>query len=204
MREVDRPYSILVHNRPARLAFLFDCDQSGPSKNTLAEVDKMFDCNQSIWGGRRNRIFFASNFMLTADQWSLLELCDPDVVASFGPLDEQQIEAFERSCGPILIRDLSSTRGLKRNLAAWGDLPCVGVGPSPYLIEKLAKDFFNQKPLPLVLFNFGSECSEAIQRLIQWNFGEFHQSSSTEGRSAASLLTAFYRKSQRVSLKSPA
>ena len=176
MRQVDRPYSILVHNRPVRLAFLFDRDRNRPATDTLADVDETLDHNQSVWGGRRNPIFFTSSFKLTAEQWSLLEFCDPDVVASFGALDEQQLEAFERSCGPIIILDLSPTHGTQRNLGAWTNLPSLGVSPSQYLIEKLKKDLFSQKPHPLVLFNFGPQCPEAIQRFIRWNFGEFNQS----------------------------
>lgn len=175
MPEINRPYSILVHHRPARIVFIADSERKSASGDFLKNVDEIFDHNGSVWGGRRNLVFFGPKLALDSDQWSLLQLFDPDVVASFGALDQSQLKAFDRTVGPILIQDLLPMRGTERNLNAWGNLCSVGVPPFPDLIEQLDKNFLSLKPRPLVLFNFSVDCPKAIKRFIHWNFGEFYQ-----------------------------
>jgi hypothetical protein len=171
-------YSVLARNRPIRIAFLVDVSALGTSPVQLNDlIDEIVDYNNTHWGGRTNPIIFSQGDDLTASDWRLLELADPDCLLAFAPLPQKLLESLDKRLHPwsIEVDDKSKNpgRGIRLSFETGG----VPTPPTPANLARLRGpgSMLADREEKLLMFEFSESCEPDIKRFIHRNFGTFHQ-----------------------------
>ncbi|MBA2586732.1 MAG: hypothetical protein H0U99_09645 [Chthoniobacterales bacterium] len=97
-------YSIFVRNRPTRHGFLFD-GISFPSASPCFDelVDRIIDCADGAWGGRRWHLLPHRGETLADSTWQLLEALDVDYLHAFSPLAPALLTALNERVSPVVL-----------------------------------------------------------------------------------------------------
>ena len=140
-------------------------------------IDEIVDYNNTHWGGRTNPIIFFQGEDLTASDWRLLELADPDCLLAFAPLSHKLLESLDDRLHPwsIEVDDKSKNpgRGIRLSFETGG----VPTPPTPANLAQLRGpgSMLADREEKLLMFEFSENCEPDIKRFVHRNFGTFHQ-----------------------------
>ena len=105
-----QPYSIYIHHRPFRIAFLIN-----PASG-IDWVDRVIEYSRDKWGGRFNPIFFTDGLNIADDWWKFLRGYDPDIIYSTVPLSNELKKRIRIFLSPLRVEE---ARGRIRIFFTW-------------------------------------------------------------------------------------
>jgi hypothetical protein len=110
-----RTKQAIISPRPVRVAYIV------PVATSHDLLDMLFDEAMSRWGGRRTPIIQCDGADLSADDWRLLSLWDPDIIYAYINLDAKLHRRLAHRLAPSEIAIHEGDR-LRPQLAAVSDL----------------------------------------------------------------------------------
>ncbi len=90
-------FSVYVHKRPIKIAFLINPIQS----DWQEQIDAIWQYNQEKWGGRYNPIIPTDGDKIMEEWWDFVGKLDPDYIISVFPLSEELTKEIVKRICPI-------------------------------------------------------------------------------------------------------
>ena len=162
-------YSVFIHKRPIRLAFLIN-----PHEDQWPEqLDAICEYTLNKWRGRFNPVVPTNGETLEPEWWNFLKKIDPDYVISTTTLSESLKEQINQELHPIAVdvskRNQSDT---KPAISTFNDT--MRVIPNSSTPQRLSRIPFPLPPPPvLVNFQLGWTCDVDVKRFVLRNFGSY-------------------------------
>ena len=153
------PYSIYVNNRPFKIAFLVD------PNNTGEWVNEIFHFNREKWGGRFNPIIFTDGQTFKEEWWKFIRDYDPDIIYSTVTLSDELKKRIRIFLSPLRVEEPRSVE----KFISLSDHP-ISILPSGKNVQRVSRDIFNDKS-SLVYFEVDSTTPDNIKKFLDINFG---------------------------------
>lgn len=157
------PYSIYIHNRPFRIAFLID------PKVSIDWIDRVIEYNRGKWGGRLNPIIFTDGSTIEDDWWKFLRGYDPDVVCSIVPLSEELKKKIHIFLSPLSVKEINPEHAY----VGIDEYP-ISTSPTGENVSQIGSPLFDEKR-DLILFEVDETTPEKIRIFLERNFGLLEQ-----------------------------
>lgn len=158
-----QPYSIYIHHRPFRIAFLIN-----PALG-IDWVDKVIEYNRDKWGGRFNPIFFTDGSNIAEDWWKFLRGYDPDIICSTVPLSEELRKKIHIFLSPLQVEEVNP----EHVYISIGDYP-ISIFPTGKNVSQIGTPHFDEKN-NLIVFEVDETTPEVIKSFLNRNFGLLEQ-----------------------------
>lgn len=157
------PYSIYIHHRPFRIAFLINPELG------IDWVDRIIAYNRGKWGGKFNPVIFTDGIDIADDWWKLLRGYDPDIICSTVVLSEELKKKIHIFLSPLRVEEINPANDYIRI----DDYP-ISILPTGKNIAQVGAPFFDDKN-NLILFEVDASTPEIIKSFLDRNFGLLEQ-----------------------------
>lgn len=147
-------YSVFVHKRPIRFAFLINPHED----QWLEQLDAICEFTLDKWRGRFNPVVPTNGETLEPEWWKFLKKIDPDYVISPTAISESLKEQIHTELHPIAV-DISTPnqRDAKPRISTFNDT--MRVIPNASTPQRVSRIPFPLPPSPvLVNFQLGWTC----------------------------------------------
>lgn len=154
------PYSIYYENRPLRIAFLVD------PNDTHSLIDQIIEYNRDKWGGRFNPIILTDGNTIDEHWWKFLRNYDPDIIFATKNLSDELREKIQIFLTPLRVITVRDEAHPYINI---DDEP-ISILPTRKIVSILSNNFFGDDST-LALFELEEGTSQDIKDFVIRNFG---------------------------------
>lgn len=162
-------YSVFVHKRPIRFAFLIN-----PHEDQWREqLDAICEYTLDKWRGRFNPVVPTNGETLEPEWWNFLKKIDPDYVISPTAISESLKEQIHTELHPIAVEVSTPNQpDAKPRISTFNDT--MRVIPNSSTPQRVSRIPFPLPPSPvLVNFQLGWTCDIDVKRFVLRNFGSY-------------------------------
>ena len=160
------PAAIHLSYRPRRVAFLID----GSLERLEDILDAVLEFNVSSWGGRHNPILPLESGSLLPSYFPILDAADPDIICTFGDVQQDVVTQLTRRSRPLEIIPHGSYASDRVSISLSGDQVSV-----QHLLNSISAP--PQRAFRYIdpcLIEFSLQDEHKISRFFRWNFGYSH------------------------------
>lgn len=165
---MSRPYSLYVHRRPLRPAFIVDRVTAD-----LQILTRIATQCQRHWGGRFNPIILSDGLTISQADWSLLRSIDPDVIKALVPMSAELTQQIEDRLSPFLMESVGNLSD--HPLDSVSTDRGLGVPPTTTNLYEIFGGLGHSKDdrMRFVLFAATTTTDPLIDHFVQHNFGMY-------------------------------